>query len=533
MLVTIISFLSFFLLFLSSVPADSAVFNISSGDVTGLIAAINQANTQAGADTINLDPGTYNLTSVDNFTNGANGLPSITSDITINGEDAGTTVIERDPGAPGFRIFAVAVSGKLTLNGLAVVGGGGVFPGGGILNEGSLTINRSTIRTNGLGPDGGGIYNRTTGTLNLSHSIVIRNNAHDGAGIFNGGTAIATHSSIIENGAVGGGAFENDGTATATIQNSTISANSADTGGGILNNGTMTVTNSTIANNFTRILLGGGIANNGTLKITNSTISGNRAATPLNGGGGGIFNQGILELQNTIVALNTSTGQPNPAPDCFGPITSLGNNLIGDLSGCNISLLPSDIISAPGLGAFIDDGAPGNGRFPLLGTSPAIDAGNNAACQPTDQLDTPRNAPCDIGAIEFYPPVNNLVALGNMSTAFDPIPVPGGPAGTFRATARFTNTSNQVIVNPFVEVVELTGGNLLLNADGGPGGVGARLTLASNSSTSFQPGASGAFQFVIGLHRQEPFTFLVNMLGEPQSSNPPVTMAEKGRSSNP
>jgi hypothetical protein len=522
MLVTIISFLSFFLLFLSSVPADSAVFNISSGDVTGLIAAINQANTQAGADTINLDRGTYTLTSVDNFTNGANGLPSITSDITINGEDAATTVIERDPGAPGFRIFAVAVSGKLTLNGLAVARGGLAFPGGGILNEGSLTINRSTLETSGLGLEGGGVFNAATGTLNLTNSFVIRNSAHDGAGIFNGGTAIVRHSSIIENGAVGGGAFENDG--TATIQNSTISANSADTGGGILNHGTMTVTNSTIANNFTDVLLGGGIANTGTLKITNSTISGNRAATNLNGGGGGIFNQGILELQNTIVALNTTTGQPNPAPDCLGPITSLGNNLIGDLSGCNISLLPSDLIGDPGLGAFLDDGATGNGRFPLLAGSQAINAGNNAACQPTDQLDTPRLAACDIGAIEFYPLVNNLVALASMSTAFDPTPVPGGPAGTFRATTRFTNTSNQVIVKPFVEVVELTGGNLLLNANGGAGGVGARLTPPGGATTPFQPGASGTFEFLIGLRRQEPFTFLVNMLGEPQTSNPPVAM---------
>ena len=195
MLVTIISFLSFFLLFLSSVPADSAVFNISSGDVTGLIAAINQANTQAGADTINLDPGTYNLTSVDNFTNGANGLPSITSDITINGEDAGTTVIERDPGAPGFRIFAVAVSGKLTLNGLAVVGGGEVFPRGGILNEGSLTINRSTVESN---RGGAGIANG--GTLTINHSTIESNGGgFDGGGIVNSGTLNLSHSFVMRN----------------------------------------------------------------------------------------------------------------------------------------------------------------------------------------------------------------------------------------------------------------------------------------------------------------------------------------------
>ena len=126
----------------------------------------------------------------------------------------------------------------------------------------------------------------------------------------------------------------------------------------------------------------------------------------------------------------------------------------------------------------------------------AIDAGNDAACPPTDQLDTPRNGPCDIGAIEFYPVVNDLVAVGNVSTDFDATPVPGGPAGTFRITADFTNTSNQAIVNPFAEVVELTGGNLLLNADGGAGGVGARLTLSDSAATPSNPAQAALLNFL-------------------------------------
>jgi hypothetical protein len=44
-------------LFLSSVPAYSAVFNVSSGDVTGLIAAINAANSNGQENTINLELG--------------------------------------------------------------------------------------------------------------------------------------------------------------------------------------------------------------------------------------------------------------------------------------------------------------------------------------------------------------------------------------------------------------------------------------------------------------------------------------------
>jgi hypothetical protein len=53
-------------------------------------------------------------------------------------------------------------------------------------------------------------------------------------------------------------------------------------------------------------------------------------------------------------------------------------------------------------------GTPGNGHFPLLPTSQAIDAGNAAVCPRRDQLGHRRvnirgvgTSRCDIGAIEF------------------------------------------------------------------------------------------------------------------------------------
>jgi hypothetical protein len=63
-------------------PADAAVFNVASGDVSGLIAAIDAANANGEADTINLAAGTYTLTS---GPYGGAGLPSLTSEITIVG----------------------------------------------------------------------------------------------------------------------------------------------------------------------------------------------------------------------------------------------------------------------------------------------------------------------------------------------------------------------------------------------------------------------------------------------------------------
>jgi hypothetical protein len=55
----------------------------------------------------------------------------------------------------------------------------------------------------------------------------------------------------------------------------------------------------------------------------------------------------------------------------------------------------------PGLGAYTDNGRPGNRHFPLLSTSQAIDAGNDATCPRRDQVPEPRVGTCDIGAIEF------------------------------------------------------------------------------------------------------------------------------------
>jgi len=87
--------------------------------------------------------------------------------------------------------------------------------------------------------------------------------------------------------------------------------------------------------------------------------------------------------------------------DCFGPATSFGNNLIGDPSGCTMTLQPTDLTGDPGLGPFTDNGTPGNGHFPLLPGSQAIDAGNEAVCPRRAQLGERRIRPCDIGSIAF------------------------------------------------------------------------------------------------------------------------------------
>jgi hypothetical protein len=298
--------------------------------------------------------------------------------------------------APVFRIFHVDSAGTLTLDQIGVVNGR-IFrnAGGCIFNRGTLIISNSLV-ADGVSDRGsaGGIAN--VGTLTVLNSRIARNRAGGpdsptGGGISNSGRVIIMNSTLEANqGVIAGGGIINRG--TAEISNSTIANNSAGAGGGIENSGTMTVTNTTIANN--RGSDAGAISSFRPLTILNSTIASNIASRV-----GGISAFGTPpELQNTILALNSSG---TFGTDCSGPVRSLGNNLVGDTTGCTIDLLPTDLTGDPGLGDFTDDGTPGRGHFPLTAESQAIDAGNAEACPETDQLGLSRTGVCDIGAVEF------------------------------------------------------------------------------------------------------------------------------------
>ena len=544
-----------------------AVFNCAGGDVPCLIAAIDAANANPDADTINLAAGTFTLTAVNNgFEGTANGLPIISSPITIRGAGAEATIIERDPlpTTPAFRILQVAISAIFTLESLTIRNG---FlwsepsqpgaGGGGIYNGGATTIDDCVIAGNVdyLGSGGDGI--RNDNTLTLRGSRVESNgdvgtffDESDGGGIFNSGTLIVDHSSITGNvtGEFGGG-IRNNG--TATISDSTIAGNQAGYCGGILASGSTTITNSaivgnrafggsgsggiyvvggltiensTIARNSSDALFGGGSITvaSGSVVINNSTIVDNETdgETLDDDRGAGIANLGgTVQVRNTIVARNTFFYNEGTIESDCGGITSLGHNLFG--SGC--SPLASDLTGDPGLDAGQDDGTPGNSHYPLLQTSQAVDAGDPVSCTLTDQLghsridgDRDGVVVCDIGAIEFSPAatiVSDLASLAQVVTASKRTPAPGGPAGRFTVTATFTNTSSTSIHDPVFKVTQLSGENLLLNADGGPGGLGATLTPDVGADRILAPGESFTTRFVVGLQHRSQFTFLVDLWG--------------------
>ncbi|MGQ0592571.1 MAG: hypothetical protein ACT4QB_07950 [Gammaproteobacteria bacterium] len=299
------------LLALGQAPALAATITV--GGSCTLVDAIRAANTDAatggcpagsGADTLVLVPdSTHTLTAVEDTTYGPTGLPLVTSEITIAGNES---TIERGGGAPKFRILAVGQPGNLSLQALTLSGGNAVFvegvnsgAGGGAYNRGTLTLTDSTVSgntTNGF--DGGGVFNR--GTLTLTHSTISGNTAGLGGGVSNRyyGTLTLTDSTISGNTASDGGGVSNYGTITLT--NSTISGNTADNGGGLSGSGTATSTNSTITGN-TALDRGGGVDASG-LTLTNITVSANSARY----GGGVHINPGNNVMIGSTVSGNSA-----------------------------------------------------------------------------------------------------------------------------------------------------------------------------------------------------------------------------------
>jgi hypothetical protein len=381
-------------------PCNAAVIECASEDVACLIAAVNTANASGGANTIQLQAGTYLLKAPDNNTDGPNGLPSITSVLEIVGAGAGTTIIERDATASDFRLLHVAATGRLKLERLTARGGRitGQSPGGaGILNRGTAILSQSALTdcvTVGIDAGGGGGI-VSVGPLIIAGSTVSRNSASGfGGGISTlGGQLTVVDSTINGNtGNIGGGLFI--GGQTATIIGSTIANNTATdgSGGGVFSSSTVAIINSTLTGNFTNFG-GGGLADSGGGGvIINTTIANNEIPV----GGEALFASSTLAVYNTIVSGRQILGHPA----CFGQVTSLGNNLFSDGS-CAVTLLADDHTGDPRLGDFTDDGTPGHGFLPLLRRSPALNAADPGACLPTDQRGHKRTAKgCDIGAIE-------------------------------------------------------------------------------------------------------------------------------------
>ncbi|MGP8259228.1 MAG: MBG domain-containing protein [Acidobacteriaceae bacterium] len=197
-----------------------------------------------------------------------------------------------------------------------------------------------------------GVTAAAIANLNITNGYTTGN----GGGIYNNGTLTVTSSTFANNsaGEYGGGIYN---VGTLRVTGSTFSDNTGTFGGAIINySGTLTVTGSTFANNSAGEDAGG-IYNNATLTLTNSTIAGNSATY-----GGGIYlGAGTATIANDILSGNTATS----GADCIGfcPTSDSGGNIIGVSNNATINSAAVDL--AP-LGSY---GGPTQIMIPLPGSA--------------------------------------------------------------------------------------------------------------------------------------------------------------------
>lgn len=338
--------------------------------------AVGGCSAGSGADTVRLD---QNVT-LDAVDNGDNGLPVITTEISVDGQGRALT---RAFGVPLFRFFDVAASGELEIADLMLANG----------------------KTDQFA-DGGAI--RNLGTLELNNVRLLDNeSAESGGGLANDGLATIVNSTISGNTAgENGGGIYSDFSATTTVIDSTLSGNySFWAGSGLFSySGDVSISGSTISGNHNAGMVVF-YTNLGGVAVTNSTVSGNT-------GNGMYFLGGYgVNVENTTFANNSGSN--------FGGYTysdsSLTNNLFGyaggsdcfDLfgfsdGGGNFDTDGSCLGAATltGLDPVLADNGGPTLTHALLPGSSAIDGAADCGLL-VDQRGFGRDASCDSGAFEL------------------------------------------------------------------------------------------------------------------------------------
>ena len=344
--------------------------------------------------------------------------------LTIQGPTGGVQVIS---GNAVTRVFSIPSGVSATLANLEVTGGQTTSTdpnGGGIKNDGSLTLTNSYVTSNhtgngadgsgdnncsgnpgGNGGAGGGVY--SDGSLVLTNSTVAGNTTGNGGRGADDSSCLATTAGKGGDGGSGGGVYH-AGAGTLSIVDSTVVGNTTGNGGNGGNSGAFGGTGGQGGNGGS----GGNVYANSTATITQSTITNGAVGTGGSPGSGhygnsggaagqgnGIYGASAVTIQNTILALNGSS-------DCAGSLTSKDYNLIGVV--CGFTAGAHDlVIPSPALGALLNNGGP-TPTEKLTGThatNQAIQYIPVASCSGTsDQRGYARPAPgssfCDIGSVE-------------------------------------------------------------------------------------------------------------------------------------
>ena len=353
-------------------PGDGKCETVAGNGICTLRAAIQEANALAGADTINLPAGTYNLTIAGkNEDAAASGDLDVTglADLSIVGAGAAVTrIAQQGTGSASTtlrgtvdRVFHFVGRNNVTIDGVAIEKGyayassGGNSLGGGIYNAGAfVTLKNCEVSQN--------IAEWASGTASDSQGT--------GGGIYNAAGTKMT----IQNCPIG----KNIGSIPSI--DSSFGSNFRDGGGGIYNIGEMLVQNSIIENNTT-IRYGSGILNSGSLTIVASVLRGNKDSRPFQPGvsssrGGAIANiGGRLTLRDSSVTGNLASqggGIYNDAIATEGVVIIVSSDISGNnalLRGGGIDNWSTMSILYSG----ITNNTVGSNTFILIGEGGGID----------------------------------------------------------------------------------------------------------------------------------------------------------------
>jgi CSLREA domain-containing protein len=366
----------------ATITVNSTADNTTAGDdhctLREAIANVNAGDDTTGGDctagTGSGDTIVFNLTLPATITLTTNTELEIDTGVTINGPTTGVLAVDGNGQVDVFDI----TNGTVSIANLTIQNGLG-SDGGGIYNDARLTLTSCTLSGNS-GDDGGGVYNDIGGTATLTNCTLSGNSApddHGGGGVYSDGALTLSGCTLNGNSGVDGGGVYNDVSGTAMLTNCTLSANSASDDVG-----------------------GGGVYSDGTVALTNCTLNGNSAPTS---NGGGLYNDsdGTLTVTNTIVANSPSGG------NCagFGGVTDGGHNLDSD-GTCGVGPATNPMLDPAGLA---NNGGPTQ-TIALQAGSPAVNAGDESVCSapPVNNLDQrgyvrpgAGATSCSIGAYEY------------------------------------------------------------------------------------------------------------------------------------
>jgi hypothetical protein len=400
------------------VPGNGVCETAPGNGVCTLRAALEEANVLPGADTVSVPGGVFLLSlnrlviSSDVSVTGA-GIGATVIDAnftdTVLSVLSGTVTLSsatvrngRGPTAGG-----ILNAGNLTLNSVLVINSDTVANGGGIANTitGGLTLNSSQV-ANSRATNGGGIFSPPGGSVTVNDSSVTGNQAVQRGGGFATVGPLTLNRTIVRgntSGSDGGGvvAF------SLAITDSEISGNTAGGDGGGVGMTDGTISNSTISGN--RATHGGGVViERGRAAIGNTTIGNSTFAvnTSTSNQGAALFTVAGTLANAVAVAFHHTIFQEAPGNpgNCFNSppsmLTSTGYNIISD-STCPMGAIGDRPNTPALLGPLQNNGGPTQ-THALLPGSPAIDA---FACPPpaADQrgVARPQGPACDIGAFEL------------------------------------------------------------------------------------------------------------------------------------